>query len=737
MRWPLFIVALLLTACSPIVQQTRADVEILLSQGKLDEAEQLLGKTMDGVVTANEYAALRDTRCDTRMQIAAARLKALQNDNAVTFDALDELHTYVRRCANFQDVDLEITNVGVAFAEKTFVDEVEPLWAANQPYEALSLAREGAKHLPQEHERATWIEQRRDELAAKYRAGHASAANFPLTAATFARLHNNTLPARRLDDPIEELAAAQLRVHRTAGVEAAVAGTCANVGRIGVQPGTPNTGSRPYTVLAATVHDCESTVRIGAGVEEYEVPVQKTVIVKQRVETERPVHTKHSTAYRTCYTSSQGFGTGCRTDSVHTRTITTYEKVVEYIDVEKVVTEFERRERPIKIAYLTARAQVAVEVAGFDGTRRGVDTVTVTTEQRFPAETSDASIQQGAAPPWANLGQQSQARLSELADDAAKALRSAEITRQVHTAFAEGDLETARELALVNWASYGTIDERSLFDHFGAPANVAAVTPTTLPSLEPLTWLATTIVADVFKQDPLDSFFEGIVVRGYPWNLVSAGVGYRATERGLAAQPDRSAVELVLSSELRWSLMTSKYHRGVGALFGLDLGAFLGKRLGEDYEPVVERPFYVTQTSELGMSFGFRAGVPAMLGFRTTYFAAFAGVRPTYTNFSVGHFFSEGGTLPLAGRLELRFQERFPLILEGWTGVLSASRPQTVVSAVVPIKTSTGGSGGLWLRGRFDRLTLPARIPGLHEADDVYVPEATATSMFISLGTAF
>lgn len=199
-------------------------------------------------------------------------------------------------------------------------------------------------------------------------------------------------------------------------------------------------------------------------------------------------------------------------------------------------------------------------------------------------------------------------------------------------------------------------------------------------------------------------------------------------------------INVLFDGTVRSTLSTGRYHRGLGLMAGLDLGVSIGSRTGESYKRLVPLPDYVDPDDgkEGRLTLGMRFGAVAMVGVRTYFLGLFAGLRPMYTNFSIGHFFSEGGAIPLAGRLELRLQERVPIIVEGWWGHIGKSdNTHAGATLVLPLTSALDGSGGVWLHARFDQIHIPARIPGLFEKDDIYVPDVTTTSGSLGIAIGF
>ncbi len=736
------VLAVMASACSPIVGQTKASADLLMEQGKFADADARYESVMNGAVTQREYDKLVAARCETRLEFAKQQVASFNASNTATNEDIDRLHTYVRRCPGFGAVDQQITDVGVAVTERRLRAEADPMVAAGDTYGALDLAAELSRFLPSTHMRFAWIEEQRAKLAAQHAAGHArEAASNPLAAAVFARLHNRTGATPPVPESLGSLAEAQLAVGPQNDFVGEVGPDCA------ARAGRPRVAARvaphPYELVAVNAFGCTAEVSISPDVETYTEKVQVVKKVPYQIAVSRPVTTRHTTVYRSCSTSSNGFGSGCVTSHSSTTTSTRTEttSVTAYRD--ELVWVDEPRTRPIKRAAAHARGRVTASVVGFGGQRSQTVDVEVHGEPvQFPGDTPDDSIRARLTAGSLNnaLAVRLDGAAAEAANTAARALRLEQLGRQVDEQLAMGNVSGAREIAIARWAGGAAVlpaEVPLLDEHFGVA--ISSDPPTAMPAVGTYAWLSESIEADLFQQDPRASDFDGLLVTGYPTSVAGFAGGYRQPETGLLAQPDRGGVDFVLDSGFRYSLTTGRYHRGLGLMVGADMGVSIGRRTGDDYERLVPLPPYVDaeDAKEGRVTLGMQFSALAMLGVRTYFIGLFAGLKPTYTNFSIGHFFSEGGTLPLAGRLELRFLERSPIIVEGWWGHLGkADRRQLGGTVQLPIGRGATDMG-LWLQGRFEQYRLPARIPGLFEKDDVLLDGATTTAGSVGIGMGF
>ena len=714
-------------ACSPIVSQTRAKANSFAEQGQLREAEEEVGRAMDTVLTQREYDALLVERCAFRIAVARQEVDALVATGATTLADVERLQQYVRRCPDFGEIDLVLTNLGIELAEDDLRARADPL-IPHDRYGALAITTESTRFLPESHPRAAWVEEHRAALAQPYARGHAAhAGSHPLTAAVFARLHNNTRTTPAIAEELEQLAHQQLMVRRRSAVGGTMASGCEKfVTRTPhVEAGVDGLA---YDVVAMQVQDCRVQVAIEDSEETYEVPKQVKQLVTETVKVTKPVTTVETTHHYSCSTDLQGNNRGCRYSHKTSSASTKHETRYETQQVERLVTVMEKRTRPVRRATVSTTAVVTGRIVGFGAeTEFSTSASVVQYARNFDLDTPHAEIEGQLEPPQRTdtLAHRIDIEAMKASDGAARRLRMRQLARQSDEALASGDDATAREIALIRWVGGAdlTAPERTLIDTgFGVP--IADGSPDGLPAVAAFQWLRPVARANVFRQVSASTYFEGVIVHGYPWTMSTIGPSVRQPER-LAAQPARVAVDLAYDGNMRYSLMNQPYHRGLGLMVGVDWGLSIGRRFGENYAS----PLNVSEKDERRITLGMRLCAPVMLGFRTYFLAMFAGAKPSYTNFSIGDFFSEGPALPLAARLEFRPLERYPFIVEGWFGHLGKSgRAQHGATLAVPVRTPTDDYAGIWIQARFDHFTLPARIPGLLREDRVFVAGATTTS---------
>lgn len=135
---------------------------------------------------------------------------------------------------------------------------------------------------------------------------------------------------------------------------------------------------------------------------------------------------------------------------------------------------------------------------------------------------------------------------------------------------------------------------------------------------------------------------------------------------------------------------------------------------------------------ETAMSWGLDAGYALLLGGRGRYLGVFAGLDAAYRYRHVGGVSgARKGLLP-SGRMELRFDDRRPWILDGWYGDLARSMGSGLgVHVLIPVAEGNGLLLG-WDRERFD-----ARMTGLSDKDVVNIGIRTANILSVAFQFGF
>lgn len=713
----LLCLAALTSGCFSVVTTTAQEADRLAAAGQLQRAEEAYARASGEYITQDEWDYIFESRCDVRTRLLRAELDRLKSAPAALTE-LREWRTYARKCPSFVDFEASFDELIIAQIERTFAAELEPMIAGRQAYEALTRAAELTVDLPEVHPRRAWLAEERARLGSQMRELTQTAP--PVTAGVARRLlgvlgedGGGELDAAAVD--------AQVQVALRAAVPISRDASCAGA-EVPELPAETTTSGTGFEITRVHVRDCQRRTYTDVRSEEFTEFETRLVQKEVEVAVEVPLTRTTTTYYRTCNSTGYCYPSGSSTSST-TQFVKTVERRTITVE-EKVPVQVTRR---VKRGFASRSASIELVVSSPDGQR--TETLTFKPADRR-SEPLAPDAPDTAAVAFDNPVAFDELFRTALAEEVrtvaaawAKGLRHDTLRAQARDAFARGDERTGRELALTMALSGATLD-----DELAGRADAAFfldVTRRDLAALEPLpvyAWAPDTVVGDLFTFAPETREFEGVVRFGYPYSFVGVTGAYAAPET-FVGQPDRSALQLDVSSQVRWSLMSGRFHRGVGLMVGFGLDMRFGRRLGEDYVRVQDSPYFVDDEEEPRTTFGLGTNVLGSLGVRTRWGALFAGVRPQYHSFKVGYFFSAGGTIPLTARLEARWVERYPVVIEGWWGdVTDAGRlgalTQAGLTADLPL------SRNLWLRLSGARHELPANFFGLWEQDDIYVERA-------------
>jgi hypothetical protein len=157
---------------------------------------------------------------------------------------------------------------------------------------------------------------------------------------------------------------------------------------------------------------------------------------------------------------------------------------------------------------------------------------------------------------------------------------------------------------------------------------------------------------------------------------------------------------------------------------------FLGLRTSPAHEyPHVPLSSYSRE--EGGFSFGGAFSYTLLGGWRGPHVGLLLGVRAQYTGYQVGDVNAEGTMLPLVARLELRWNERYPFLLQAWHSPGSGEEAARGVMLQAPLGRA------LSLYGCYEALRLDATMGGLNHKDRVTLGSRPSSLVTLGMSTAF
>lgn len=146
--------------------------------------------------------------------------------------------------------------------------------------------------------------------------------------------------------------------------------------------------------------------------------------------------------------------------------------------------------------------------------------------------------------------------------------------------------------------------------------------------------------------------------------------------------------------------------------------AFVGRRISEPYVYPVGAS---SGQSEASLSFGGMLGWTALVGWRGRYMGLLVGAQPKLMGYQVGDVTAGGGLLPLTAWLELRWNERYPIVLEGWVSPVTGGNSTRGAWLRLPISPTWG------LFARYEELRLESRMGGLKRSDRIDIDSRPST----------
>lgn len=721
--------AAMLSACITVVTDSAAKADAHAARGEWSQAESAYAAAGEENIAFDEWEYIVERRCHARTELTKRRIEELDKAADATFDDWLEARAWARRCPSFVEFEDAFSERLIQVSERAFKEEVEPLVASRRGHEALVLAAKYTSELPEDHPRRAWLEELRDKLVSGVSSGSQDGEVTRGVREHLVAALTGTSDALPVDEARSRV---QGWIRSVGPVE--LDASCSADEPIEINVSGDKT-QLPVDLSQVRFSDCKRSARVVTRVEEFEELETRTVPkrVERVIEWQEPETT--TTVYRKCSVNTGACYTSGTSNSTKWRTRT--EVITETIMVEEKVPVKVMRE--VKRAIVDRSARVEFVVNSRDGS--SVETLAVThsatgepREKDLPDEALLGTFSPGIWDP--GFVETLRGRVRGAALHRAQSRRQTALQSEMRSAFEDGDDAAGRELGLILWLTgfeLGPDDARRI--DRGFPFDVTALEPQAMTVVGSYEWAPDVVRGDYFEFVPRDSDFQGVVQLGYALVFLGMAMDYAVPET-FVGQPDRSTTQLNLTSQTRYSLTTDDYHRGFGVLVGMGFDLRIGSRFGDDYQRVQELPLFVDEEreEETSVTFGMGANLVTMLGYRANPFALFAGVRPMYTSYKIGHFFSEGGSVPLSARLELRWIDRYPMILEAWWGdVLEGSEMGRLTQAGgsfdVPLSTN------LWFRAAGAHHELPANFFGLYEQDDVYVERARTYAF--SLGLTF
>lgn len=710
------LIGLMSSGCWSVITPQASKADMLLAQGKLQEADDAYAMASQAELAQDEWDYIFEQRCKARTQILQDAMKTLRNTQPST-EEVEKWQEYSKRCPSYVEFYAELTDMMIAAAERQFSTEVDPRVAQGDLYGALKAAEPLTRLIPEGGARAKMLEDLRERYAADLaqKSGELET-TYPTTKSVLDWMGSwSSLYEGQIDrGPTERF----MSVAQANSAAAAIEGDCVPIAIAPLQELGSSTG---YEIVGLRVSDCTKTVSVREGIEEYIEYIPKVVTRQVEREIVVPVSVPSTTNYVKCYSSGN-----CYTTASYTTYSTRYETQRYTETITETIQEPHQRQRPALFATARRKARVDFEVRSSDGAQFVSFEVSVSNDSSpFPTTTDRALVQGFDTDLVVNEAMLSEveAKIREESLGAAYALRQETIARlweaQVGT-----NPNQATEYALMLWVSGDDTAEVISYLDATLPMPISRFPIDEDHRVPRYTWAPSEIKDNYFVFDASNRYWEGVVSTGYP--IFSAGImgAYRSPETFIG-QPERGSAQADFFTRLRWTFSSDDHHKGFGLMLGYDTTFSLGTRLGEDYQRLQELPIWVDEENykELGTTFGMDLAVASMVGYRSRFFGIFAGVRPTYTSFKIGHFFSEGGTVPLTGRLEIRVRERYPVIAELWWGDLNGSTSLSEFGQAGAFLDWPIGPIG-WLRLGATQHVLPAEFFGLFETDDVYVPSA-------------
>lgn len=713
-------VALPASGCFTVVTPTAARADELAARGEFQKADEMYGKAVEEQITQDEWDYATKRRCDARDQIVRREIATL-DATPRSVEELRELRAYARKCSSFGEFEGTLRTHLIAQIEKRFVEQIEPLVATRDPLTALAKAEDLTVDLPEMHPRNQWLADLRRDLAEQTRE---LTDGLPITASV----------ARRL--------LATLGEEDGGAVDEDALQRLAGVRRTGLAPGRRDASCEgaPFTLPAADgvalgepfaivdweVAACARIVQVRVAPEEFTEFETRRVRKMVEVEVEVPVSKTTTTVYQSCAHDSRGF-LQCRTTGSNSSTVNYSYKRKEWREIEVDEAFPIKVTRTVKRAYATRTAVIRATVESRDGTEQQEFSLTSPTRQsdHVTPETADETITSfdGTVAFDSAFRDQVEAELAQRAASIAQTMRHRTLNAEAEAAYAYGNVEEGRELtlalALTNAQPGEGVTQRTneafVVDVVGADVRNLALAPT-------FSWAPEVVVGDLFEFDPQVREFEGVVRFGYPFVNVGLAATY-VSPQSLVGQPNRSTLQADATTRVRFALMSGKYHRGFGLMAGYDGDFHFGKRLGPNYERHAEPGYFVMDEEEPRPTFGMSVSVSALLGVRARKVAVFAGVRPQYNMLKLGYFLGERANVGLSTRLEARWVERYPLIVEAWWGGLGElDRLGELTEAGVTVDLPL--SHNLWLRLNARHHEHRANFYGLWESDDIFIDRA-------------
>jgi len=725
LRGVLLLVGLSLCGCFSVVTKQAGVADAIAGRGDLQAAESAYASAMTEILAEEEWDYIFVRRCEVRTEIARERLKEAQNGTPSLQEVLG-LESYIRRCPSFVELEAPVSDVKIRVVDGLMRENVDPLFEEGKHYEALKAAHEYTPHLMAEHPRNAYLDQFRTSFAEGLRSQGESLKSYPTLSAahlwigSFAGLYEAPAPTQATED--------FLKVWLRSTVPVEVGEGCASYP---IPTDTP--AGTPFEIVSVKVSDCRKGVSIEEDDEEYTAfetkyelrEVSKTVVT--------PVTTTTVTHHKVCSGSSP-----CRTTHT-TSSSSTVNRYSSYTEWEQIPVRVPvQRIRKARYGNATRSANLVMTIRSEDGEEEVSHRITLSNRsQPFPLKERDEVVKAFDTREVLIPGfiERMSSTTVDVARKQAVKMRAGTLVGLYEASKEAEDPNLTLDRALMVWYS-GTRSEE-------VAAEINAAFPIALTTfgtskdyvIASYKWDPGVVVSDYFEYDPPGDIMASVVVAGYPF--LSFGFnGTLRTPETFLGQPDRSSLQVDYSNRVRFTLSSGSRHKGVGLLVGYDLNLSMGTRLGDDYERIEELPIFVVEedNKELKITFGLEGAAVFGAGWRSKHLGIFAGVKPTYTSFKIGHFFSEGGTVPILGRLELRVRERYPVILEGTWGDLTES-DELAEPTRFGASLDWPLSEGLWLRAVANHQVLPAEFFGIYEQDDVYVERARVQTY--SLGLSF
>ncbi len=724
MRWALALVAL--GGCWPLKTPTMKEAWKLEKAGDFDQAESTWAKAMEEHVTLQEWKIADKHRCSTMRARLEPVVQTLDPDS-LTLERAVELRETLASCTANLDLAEEVLRVELQVAARALSAMTDRL-GADPRYDPLAAAWPLLAHLGPEHPartpwneaRAVWVEQlraRRDALR-----------DAPVTKAWLTVFERRAAPDTPSELPSLGRAATVLDIAELSR-EIELDSSCTDLLGDRVPPLVRHDVDAPHTyAVRATLSDC--TTSTGS-------TIRDVHYTETRYRTEIQTVTRSETSYHTRI--------GYEPSSLEcTGSVCTYTPGGSYYET-VAITHTWTEEVEVQVPYeveLTRKGlfpqryfngTFTVTVTAPFGTEQFILPLKAFVEGRELSPDADGSTFAFHTPSVEDAADTAAAKVSSTLDEPsyrhAYALRVAQLRRRASD---RDEPEAAREAILALAARDHPISEEeaafvaSLVD---VPAELVLDPYASLPFRDPPD-LVLRPEPRIWVLPRIDS----IVSNGFPPFQTSFGYA-RAASAALPAHDPSIASGVRLGLDAHHAIGTHARTRGL-VLHGTAAGhVFFQRRISDDYVfPPPPENWAVPNEEERRFSLGYRVSVGLLTGIRLKPFALLAGVRPAAAGHLIGFYNTAGTAVMPTARLELRFVQRYPILIDAWGGPsLAGASTMTGAQLAWPLPTKSLYLGN-YLTFRSESVVMPAQVKGATSSDTLDAGPVELRSWSIGIG---